>query len=356
MATEVDEAKAEAFAGKMMDVLNNGMLTLMTSVGHQTGLFDAMAKLPASTSNQIADAAGLNERYVREWLGSMVTGAIVDYDPEKKTYRLPPEHAGFLTRAAGPDNMAILSQFIPLMGLVESQLIESFRNGGGVPYSEYGDFHRMMAETSAAVHDHKLIDTILPLVPGLTGRLQSGIDVADIGCGSGHAINLMARTYPNSRFTGYDFSEEGIGRAQEEATRMNLSNARFEQLDVATLRETAAYDLITVFDAIHDQAKPAVVLQNISHALRVDGTFFMIDVAASSELGNNLEHPLGTFLYSISTAHCMTVSLALDGDGLGAMWGEEMAKRMLAEAGFEKVSVQRIENDIFNNYYIATKE
>ncbi len=355
MATDVDEAKAEAFAGKMLGVLNNGMLNLMTSVGHQTGLFDAMANLPASTSHQIAESAGLNERYVREWLGSMVTGAMVEYDPEKKTYRLPPEHAAYLTRAAGPDNMAILSQFVPLMGLVESQLIESFRNGGGVPYSEYGDFHRMMAETSAAVHDHKLIDTILPLVPGLIDRLQSGIDVADIGCGSGHAINLMARTYPKSRFTGYDFSEEGIGRARHEATRMNLSNARFEQLDVATLHETEAYDLITVFDAIHDQAKPAVVLQNISNAVRKDGTFFMIDVAASSELGNNLEHPLGTFLYSISTAHCMTVSLALDGDGLGAVWGEEMARRMLADAGFKKVSVQRIENDIFNTYYIATK-
>jgi SAM-dependent methyltransferase len=355
MASDVDAAKAEAFAGKMLGVLNQGMLTLMTSVGHQAGLFDAMAKLPASNSLQIAEASGLNERYVREWLGAMTTGAIVEYDPEKKTYLLPPEHAAYLTRAAGPDNMAILAQFVPLMGLIESNLVESFRNGGGVHYSEYRDFHRMMAETSAAVHDAKLIDTILPLVPGLTERLQSGIDVADIGCGSGHAINLMARTYPNSRFTGYDFSEEGIGRARDEVARMNLPNAQFEVLDVATLDETLAYDLITVFDAIHDQAKPGVVLQKIASALRNDGTFFMIDVAASSELGNNLEHPLGTFLYSISTAHCMTVSLALDGDGLGAVWGEEMARRMLAEAGFAKVDVQNIENDIFNNYYIARK-
>ena len=355
MPTDIDAAKAEAFAGKMLGVLNHGMLTLMMSLGHQTGLFDAMAKLPASTSQQIADAAGLNERYVREWLGAMTTGGIVEYDQEKKSYLLPPEHAGFLTRAAGPDNIAILSQFIPLMGLVESQLIEVFRNGGGVPYSEYQDFHRMMAETSAAVHDHKLIGTILPLVAGLTQRLESGIDVADIGCGSGHAINLMARAYPKSRFTGYDFSEEGVGRAQDEAKRMELANAHFEQLDVATLRETEAYDLVTVFDAIHDQAKPAVVLQNISTALRKGGTFLMIDVAGSSELGNNLDHPLGTFIYAISTAHCMTVSLALDGDGLGAAWGKEMALEMLGTAGFKEVSVQQIEKDIFNNYYIATK-
>ncbi len=354
--TGPDQAKAEAFAGKMLGVLNNGMLTLMTSVGHQTGLFDTMARLPASTSHQIAESAELNERYVREWLGAMTTGAIVEYKQEQKTYRLPPEHAALLTRAAGPDNLAVLSQSVSLMALIESKLIESFRNGGGVPYSEYQDFHRIVAEASAAVHDHKLIDTILPLVSGLTDRLEAGIDVADVGCGSGHAINLMAKAYPRSRFTGYDFSEEGIGRARKEATQMNLPNARFEQLDVAMLSEMGSYDLITAFDAIHDQAKPAVVLQNISHALRKDGIFFMVDVAASSELGNNLEHPLGAFLYSVSTAHCMTVSLALGGDGLGAAWGEELAQRMLAEAGFGKVSVERIENDIINNYYIASKE
>ena len=356
MVQNVDEARAEAFAGQMLGVLNNGMLSLMTSVGNQTGLFDAMAKLPASTSRQIAETAGLNERYVREWLGAMTTGRIVEYNPEKKTYRLPPEHAAFLTSTAGPDNMAIFAQFIPLIARVEGKIIESFRKGGGVPYSDFKDFHRTMAEWSAGIHDHKLINTILPLVPGLTERLKTGIDVADIGCGSGHAINLMARTYPQSRLTGYDFSEEGIANAKNEAGEMGLSNARFEVLDVTTLSEKNAYDLITVFDAIHDQAKPGVVLSNIAEALRDDGMFFMIDVAASAELGNNLEHPLGTFLYAISTMHCMTVSLALDGDGLGAMWGEEKAKRMLNDAGFKKVDIKRIDNDIVNNYYIARKQ
>ena len=353
--SNIDQNKAEAFAGQMMGMLNNGMLTLMTSVGHQTGLFDTMAKLPASTSARIAESAGLNERYVREWLGAMTTGRIVTYDPEKKTYLLPAEHAAFLTTAAGPDNIAILTQFLPLMGLVEGKIVDSFRHGGGVPYSEYVDFHRLMAETSAAVHDNKLIGTILPLVNGLTDRLEAGIDVADVACGSGHAINLLARAYPKSRFTGFDFSEEGIGRGKDEAGRMGLSNAQFEVQDVATLNRPGAFDLITVFDAIHDQAKPAVVLKNIAGALREDGIFLMVDVAASSELGNNMDHPLGPFLYAISTTHCMTVSLALDGDGLGTVWGEELARSMLKDAGFGKVSVKQIEGDIFNNYYIARK-
>ena len=285
----------------------------------------------------------------------MTTGCIVEYNPEKETYLLPPEHAAFLTRAAGPDNMAVWTQFIPLMALVEDKIIDSFRKGGGVPYSEFTDFHRITAEASALVHDHKLVDTILPLVLGLSDRMKAGIDVADIGCGSGHAINLMAREYPSSRFTGFDFSEEGIGRAKDEAKRMGFSNARFEVLDVAKLEETNAFDLITAFDAIHDQAKPAVVMNNIARALRDDGTFFMVDVAASSELGNNLEHPLGAFLYGISTMHCMTVSLALDGDGLGTVWGEETARRMLNDAGFKKIEIKQIDKDIINNYYIATK-
>ena len=351
----IDETKAQAFAGRMLGMLNDGMLSMMTSIGHQTGLFDAMAKLPASTSGQIAQAAGVNERYVREWLGAMTTSRIVEYDPETKTYRLPAEHSAFLTTAAGPDNMAVFAQFIPFMALVESKVIESFREGGGVPYSEYENFHQVMAEWSAAIHDHELMGKTLPLVPGLMKRLEAGIDVADIGCGSGHAINLMARAVPNSRFTGYDFSEEGIAAGVTEAREMGLTNSRFQVRDVTRLGEVDAFDLITAFDSIHDQAKPGTVLENISRALRDDGTFFMVDVAASSELANNLDHPLGTYLYAISTLHCMTVSLALDGDGLGTMWGEELATKMLKAAGFSNIEVKKMEKDIVNNYYIARK-
>ena len=138
MATAtLDQAKAEAFAGTMMQTLNDGFLGLLISVGHRTGLFDTMATLPPATSQQIADAASLNERYVREWLGGMVVGRIVEYDPSAARYHLPPEHAGFLTRAAGPNNMAFFAQYIALTGLIEKQLIECFRNGGGVPYSAY---------------------------------------------------------------------------------------------------------------------------------------------------------------------------------------------------------------------------
>lgn len=358
MTTEtqtIDQAKAEAFAGQMVGILNGSILALMTSIGHRTGLFDKMATLPPSTSEQVAQATGLNERYVREWLGAMVTGRIIEYDPAGKTYRLPPEHAASITRAAGPNNLAAFLQFTALMGNVEDQIVECFRNGGGVPYSAYPQFQKIMAEESAQVFDATLIDATLPLVPGLVERLNSGIEVADIGCGQGHAINLMAKAFPNSRFTGYDFSEEGVSVGQREAKDWGITNSKFVVKDAATIDEAAAYDLITAFDAIHDQAAPTKVLANISRALRPGGVFLMIDIAASSNLEENMDHPLAPMLYTASTMHCMTVSLALGGEGLGTAWGEQLARQMLAAAGFTKVETKSVEGDIMNAYYVCTK-
>ncbi len=352
---ELDPAKAQAFAGQFVGILNSAALAAMTSVGHQTGLFDTMAGLPPSTSHEIAQATGLNERYVREWLGAMVTGRIIEYDGNSRTYALPREHAGFLTRAAGPLNMAAQTQYLALMGNVEQQIIESFRNGGGVPYSAYPRFQQLMAEESSAIFEASLIQTTLPQVPGLVPRLETGIDILDVGCGSGHAINLMAKAFPNSRFTGYDFSEDGVAAGRAEAGVWGLSNARFNVKDVSTLDEPASYDFITAFDAIHDQAQPTKVLRAIAKALRPNGVFLMVDIAASSDLAGNLNHMLGPLLYTFSTMHCMTVSLALNGEGLGTMWGEQLARQKLAEAGFTNVEVKQVAGDMFNNYYIATK-
>src|SRR5919112_1730144 len=348
---EFDQAKAEEFAERMVDVLNSGSIALMTSIGHRTGLFDAMTGLPPSTSEQIASAAGLNERYVREWLGAMLVGGIVEHDPESATYRLPHEHAAFLTRAASPDNIAAFAQYIPLLGSVEDGIVESFKNGGGVPYSGFPRFHEVMAEDSGQTVLPALTDYILPLVPGLIERLGNGIDVLDVGCSSGRALNLMARTFPNSRFVGYDISEEAIARARDEAQEHGTTNARFEVKDAAALDEEASYDLITTFDAVHDQADPTAVLKGIANALKDDGVYLMQDIAGSSHHNNNLEHPIGPLLYTVSTMHCMTVSLAQDGEGLGAMWGKEKAKEMLEEAGFTEVEVEQLPHDFQNYYY-----
>jgi SAM-dependent methyltransferase len=238
---------------------------------------------------------------------------------------------------------------------VEGDVVASFRNGGGVPYASFPEFTRLMAEDSATVFDAALIDTVLPLVDGLPERLAEGIDVADVGCGSGHAINLMAAEYPASRFVGYDFSAQAVSAANAEAASLGNANARFEERDVASLGDAGMFDLVTTFDSVHDQARPDVVLRTIHDMLRPGGTYLCVDIRASSDLGDNLDHPLGPFLYTISCMHCMTVSLAQGGAGLGAAWGEQMALSMLADAGFSDVRVETVEGDIGNNYYVATK-
>ncbi|WP_416676766.1 class I SAM-dependent methyltransferase [Egbenema bharatensis] len=351
----IDPTKAEAFAERMIDILNSGAVTLLTSIGHRTELFDTMAELPPATSPQIADAAGLNERYVREWLNGMVTARLVEYDPIAKTYCLPAEHAAFLTRAAASDNIAPFTQYIALMGTVEDKVIDCFYKGGGVPYSEYKRFHEVMAEDSGQTVVPALFEHILPLIPGLTEALERGIEVMDLGCGRGRALVKLAEAFPNSRFTGYDFSGEAIAYANSAVQRRNLSNVQFQVKDAATLEEFDRYDLITTFDAIHDQARPDRVLQNIYHALKPDGVYLMQDIHASTDVSGNLEHPVGTLLYMLSCMHCMTVSLAYGGMGLGTMWGQEKALQMLSDAGFTRVEIKQLAHDFQNDYYIIHK-
>lgn len=351
-AIDHGSSASNAFADRLVEILNHGAIALMTSIGHRTGLFDSLAGLPPSCSMDIAAAAGLNERYVREWLGAMVTAGFVVYDPEKQCYKLPPEHAAWLTRDASPDNVAVFAQYIPLLGQVEDDVVECFHNGGGVPYERFERFHEVMAEDSGQTVVSALFEHILPLVDGLTARLKKGIDVLDVGCGRGRALIELARAFPNSRFTGYDLSPEATGWGSREVARLGLDNLRFEVKDAATLEERNCYDWIVTFDAIHDQKQPAVVLAGIQRALREDGVYLMQDIKSSSHLHNNLDHPIGPLLYTLSTMHCMTVSLAQGGAGLGTVWGKELALKMLREAGFCSVDVQQLDHDFQNYFYI----
>jgi SAM-dependent methyltransferase len=352
---ELDETRLAAFGERIGGIVNDGLLALTISIGHQTGLFDTMAELAPSTSQEIADAAGLQERYVREALGALVTGGIVEYDVEGGTYSLPPEHAALVTRAAGVNNYASFTQFVGMLGSVEQDIVHCFREGGGVSYAHYPTFHRVMAEQSKETIDATLLEGTLDLVPGLRERLEQGIDVADVGCGSGYALNVLARAFPKSRFTGFDFSEEAIGNGRATAAEWGLDNLTFHVRDVTELVERETFDFVTTFDAVHDQAAPAKVLSGIANALRADGVYLCVDIAASSHVHENLEHPLGPAIYTISMMHCMTVSLALDGDGLGAMWGEQTATAMLKDAGFTSIDPQRVEGDILNVFYVARK-
>jgi SAM-dependent methyltransferase len=285
----------------------------------------------------------------------MTTGRIVEHDGATGSYSLPADHAGWLTRAAGMQNLAIGMQYIGLMALVEDQIVDCFRRGGGVPYTAFPRFQEVMAEDSGAVQDATLVEVTLPLVPGLIDRLRQGIDVADVGCGSGHAVNLMAEAFPRSQFVGFDLSDAGIAAARLESERKGTANARFDKRDAAHLHEIGRFDFITTFDAVHDQARPDLVLAGIATALRPGGVYLCVETSASSYLADNLDHPLGPFLYTVSCMHCMTVSLADGGMGLGTMWGEQVARKMLSEAGFTSIETAQLHGDIVNTYIIASK-
>ncbi|HEX8256146.1 MAG TPA: methyltransferase domain-containing protein [Allosphingosinicella sp.] len=347
------DAAEQEFSARLLAMVNHATAGMMISIGHRTGLYEAMKAGGAMTSVELAAKAGLDERYVREWLGCMATAGIVALDATAGRYRLPDAHGAFLGRDAANGNMAAMFQFIAVLGGVESRIVDCFRTGGGVPYQAYDRFHEVMAEESAQTVVAALEEAIVPLVPGLAAKLERGIAVADIGCGSGRALNRLAALYPNSRFTGYDLCADAIAAAVREAREAGLANVAFAAADATDLEGEARFDLVLTFDAVHDQAHPAAVLANIRRLLKPGGVYLMQDIDSASAVADNVERPLAPFIYAISCMHCMTVSLAQGGDGLGAAWGEELALAMLKNAGFGEVSTHRLEHDIMNLYYVC---
>ncbi|MGH7324453.1 MAG: class I SAM-dependent methyltransferase [Candidatus Rokuibacteriota bacterium] len=348
----MDKDKLKAFTQLMVRHFEGTSVTVMVELGRRVGLFETLAGMGPATSADIAARAGLSERYVREWLGAMVCGGIVEYDAGARTFRLPPEHAALLTGST-TKNFATMAEFFPLMARVLPNVTDAFRTGAGVPYSAYQpDFTGLMDRRSRPRYDELLFSKYLALPAGLIPRLEAGIRVADVGCGTGYCAMLMAARFPKSTFVGYDVSEPAIAQAQAEAGARKITNASFVEQDISRLETPIPFDLVTAFDAIHDQVDPAGVLRRIRSALAPGGAFLMVDVCASSNLEDNVSVPMAAYLYTISTMHCMSVALAGGGPGLGATWGHQVATRMLEEAGFKNVQLfERV--DPVNSLYVA---
>lgn len=353
--TGFDTAYAEQYAEKISQVIDAGALSVMLSLGHRSGLMDVMATLPPSTSDQIAAAATLNERYVREWLACMVTGGVIHYDPAKKHYVLPAEHAASLTRQGELGNLAVYGQFVALMGEVQDRLLEKFESGSGTRYEDYPCFHRIMAEDSAQTVVAGLFEHILPLIGDIVPRLEAGIEVMDAGCGRGLALTALAQRFPNSHFVGYDLCKDAIDYAQTHSQQLGLHNIHFIERDLSDYDETEKFDWITSFDAVHDQRDPQTLINSLNRALRPDGIYLMQDIGGSAHLENNLDFPLATMLYAISCCHCTPVSLGQDGKGLGTMWGWETATDILQKSGFSNVERHVLPHDPTNIWFVARK-
>ena len=354
------------FAERMTAILNDSALNLAMAVGYQTGLFDIMDTFDIpQTLPVIADKSGLNTRYIKEWMGAMVTGEIIEIstgEDGENRYYLPKQHGDLITRRVGNSNLGVYTQEIPLLtSSAMEAVVEGFTTGAGVAYDHYPKFQTFMSQLAEAKHRQVLVDQFLPSVDDgrLIERLKAGIRVCDLGCARGVALMLMAKAFPQSRFTGIDIDREAINAGRSEAARQQLANLEFSIMDAARLKDSSdwneSFDYVTAFDAVHDQTRPLEALQGIHYSLAPDGVFSMVDIAAHSNLADNLGHPMGPFLYTVSLMHCMPVGLVDGGSGLGMMWGQEKAVALLKEAGFENVQVQEIPEDPFNLHFLCYK-
>lgn len=361
----LDPGKVEEFGSRMLSLLNNGALTLMISIGHKTGLFETMAALPAVTCTELAKTAGLYERYVREWLATMLVGGIVHAEEptgdklEIKFY-LPPENAAFLTWGRGPENVAVLSQYISILSSFEAKSVDCFRSGKGIPASEFGELKSIMAADAAQTIASSLVDWILPLGESiLISDLRAGIDVLDVECGSGLNLITLAKEFRRSWFTGYDPNPAHIAVARDAAEREGLQNIRFKCMEITESSEYSSYDLITCFGGLVETGDVRNVVKRVHQALRRGGIFLLQDVAASSDPRSNCSHPAGPLLYTISVMFSVPATLFKTGndeEAVGVMWGNDRALNLMREMGFNCDGIRQLPDDHCNVFFFCTRE
>ncbi len=350
----IDQAKAEAFVGKVLADTTSLAVTVMSSIGDRLGLFKSLARQGPATSEELADRAHVNERYAREWLGAMASAGYLEYDPASRRFTLPPEHVPVLAQEGGPVFFGGVQQ--EMVGLVGpfNQLLEAFRSGGGVPMEAYDpSAWEGVARFTNGWFENLLVPVWLPAMPDVQAKLEHGARIADVGCGQGRALIKLAQTYPQSRYVGYDNFAPGIEQATANAGAAGVADrVRFEHRDVSEgLPEQ--YDVITTFDVVHDAVNPRGLLRAIRNGLQPDGRYVCLEINSSDKLEENAG-TLGAFFYSCSVLYCMTTSLAHHGEGLGTVGLPESKMRELsAEAGFSHVRRVPMENP-FNILYEVT--
>jgi SAM-dependent methyltransferase len=350
--TDVDAAAVEEFASKLVETITGGLITALIEIGRRTGLFELTAAGPA-TSAELAERGGLQERYVREWLAAMATAGVVEYDADNRRFWLPVEHAAVLTGDTY-DNLAPVAYLVSVVTRQGDAVAKCFTDGGGVPWAAYApEIHDVMDVLWQPMYRDILVQEILPLAPGLVEKLESGTRVADVACGSGNGTVVMARRFPDSTFVGFDLDADAIAIARSRAA--GLSNVSFEVADAATLTSERPFGAAFVFNSVHDQARPLEVLRAIQSILEPGRTFLMNEPRISSNLEDNIGNPVASMTYGFSLLHCMTVSLAEGGAGLGTGWGEQVARRLLADAGFGTVEVHDAPRDTGNAIFVTNR-
>jgi SAM-dependent methyltransferase len=335
--TAIDEARLEAFMGRLVTDMGAAMSAPLVLLGDQLGLYRAMADAGPLSSTDLAEKVGVRERYVREWLANQVAGAYVEHDPATDLYTLPPEHALALADPESPFFVLGAYQLIASVWADEERILDRFRRGEGMGWHEHDE--RLFAGTERFFrpgYQAHLVAEWIPAFDGLEAALTAGASVADVGCGHGASAILMAQAFPRSTFVGFDYHPGSIDRARERAAAAGVDDrVRFEVAS-ATDYPGGPYDLICHFDCLHDMGDPVGAAEHVRETLAPDGWWMIVEPFAGDTLEDNA-HPVGRLFYAASTVLCTPNSLSQDvGLGLGAQAGEVRLGDVVAAAGLTR--------------------
>ncbi len=348
----IDFDKLMAFVFRAVDDIGTTLNTALVVMGDRLGLYRALADADGLTSEELAQRTGTAERYIREWLSAQAAGGFVTYDPDSGKFSLPPEHAIALTDESSP---AFLPGFFQLaLGSLHDspRIIEAAKTGAGIAWGDHvADVPDGCERFFRPGYNANLISTWLPALDGVTEKLQRGISVADVGCGHGASTILMAQAFPASTFVGSDFHQGSIETARERAQSAGVSDrVRFDAAPASTFKGQN-FDLVTMFDCLHDMGDPVGAARHIRESLAPDGTWMIVEPAAGDQLSDNL-NPVGRAYYSFSTLLCCPSSLSQDvGLALGAQAGEARIRDVVTAAGF--LRFRRVSETPFNIVYEA---
>mgnify|MGYP001549725329 CR=1 FL=1 len=322
MSTPIDEGKLHAFVGKMLGDLGGAMSVPTVRLGVRLGLFDALSKEPVTAPELAQLAGGLHERYVREWALAQAANGYVDFDPATDRFSLSPEQAMVFHNSDSPVYLVAAFEMVAAMIEAEAKVEECFRNGTGVRWGDHAGC--LFCATGAFFRPgyvNNIVQAWIPALDGVEARLQAGAKVADVGCGVGFSTLLMAGAYPESRFIGYDFHAPSIEEARRHAEAHGLGQrVRFE---VATAKDIPErdFDLVTMYDCLHDMGDPRGCAAHMRQILAADGSWMIVEPIAGDKPEANF-NPVGRLFYNASTMICVPTSLDQEvGEGLGAQAG-----------------------------------
>lgn len=334
---------------RLMSHLNGYSAVTLLSLGHRSGLLRALLA-GGGTSAELARRAGTHERSTEEWLAGMAAAGYARHDHGEFAF-VEGQDAVFRPGLL-PFDVTVLLEVKDKFATLLGQIADSMRDGKGVPYAAYQpEFAAAQDRLNAPLYEQFLVEDFLASVSGAVELLDAGAHVVDIGCGGGQALVVLAARFPRSTFTGYDIDQTALRIGRDRASELGLDNVQFEWGDAAELDLRHSVDLVLAVDAIHDQARPEDVLRRVARSLKRTGAFVMVEPLAAGDVDTDTGRPMATMAYTSSLGHCVQVSLAAGGPGLGSMWGRAKAIPMLEAAGFREVSVYESPSD--NAVYTA---